>query len=91
MIDSVNPEPDPYITKRSLLEKYMYGRIYEDDGMPHVPGDWTSVSSFDDYNYYQGDLGLENSIDIYSCWSMYPNMPNQYTGDYVFNYVNGHY
>jgi len=29
----VNTDPDPYITKRKLFDKYMYGRIYEDDGI----------------------------------------------------------
>ena len=76
LISVSNPTPDPYLTKRKLLDEYMYGRIYEDDGVYHIPGDETSVSSFDDYNYIEGDLAFEKSIDIYSCWSMYPNMPN---------------
>ena len=68
LIDDANPESDPYVTKRSLYEKYMYGRIYEDDG----------VSSYHDYAGDDADYNgqwfvdeFDKSINIYSNWSMY--------------------
>ena len=39
VISTVNDDVDPYTTKKSLFEKNMYGRIYEDDG----------ISSYYDY------------------------------------------
>jgi len=43
--ERVNEEVDPYVTKKDLLDKYMFGRIYEDDGILHMPPSETSVSS----------------------------------------------
>ena len=83
----VNTTPDPYATKKDLFDKYMFGRIYEDDGIMRNPPDWTSVSSFSQYP----NLSFDDSVNIYSNWSFYQNMPNQYVDDYLFNYVNGHY
>ena len=87
-ISTVNSDANPYMTKKSIFENTMYGRIYEDDG----------ISSYYDYmdglSGYTGQFFIEKfdkSINIYSNWSMYQNMPNQYVGDYVYNYVNGHY
>ena len=45
--DNVNYEVDPYVTKKDLFEKYMFGRIYEDDGIMHMPPSETSMSSLD--------------------------------------------
>ena len=71
----VNEDPDPYVTKQMLFDKYMYGRIYEDDGIMRIPGDVTSVSSFSDYPAISDDYAIppqfDDSINIYSNWSMY--------------------
>ena len=89
LVKYVNSDPDPYITKRKLFDKYMYGRIYEDDGIQHINGVETSTSSFEEYD--KDSLSFDQSINIYSNYSMYQNMPDQIVKNYRFNYVNGHY
>lgn len=56
------------MTKKDLFDKYMFGRIYEDDGIMRSPPDWTSVSSLEDYPH---KWDIDESVNIYSNWSFY--------------------
>ena len=33
---SANTSPDPYLTKEEIASRYMFGRVYEDDGNGHT-------------------------------------------------------
>lgn len=77
LIDNARLSTDPYITKEAIIDKYMYGRIYE-----HGSKD-ISLSAFLDEN--------DKSLRIFDNKSFYMNMPDQYENGQHYGYYSGNF